>query len=34
MVALGEDGEQLPPLQELMSAFGSGDALWEKQIES
>ena len=34
MLALGEDPEQLQTLtQELMSAFGPGDALWEKQIE-
>jgi hypothetical protein len=34
MVALGEDPEQLQTLtEELMSAFGPGDALWEKQIE-
>jgi hypothetical protein len=33
-MALGEDPEQLQTLtQELMSAFGPGDALWEKQIE-
>jgi hypothetical protein len=34
MRALGEDPEQLETLtQELMSALGPGDALWEKQIE-
>jgi hypothetical protein len=34
MLTLGEDPEQLETLtQELMSAFGPGDALWEKQIE-
>jgi hypothetical protein len=34
MLSLGEDPEQLQTLtEELMSAFGSGDALWEKQIE-
>ena len=34
MLALGEDPEQLQTLtQELMSAFGPGDALWEKQVE-
>ena len=34
MLALGEDPEQLQTLtEELMSAFGPGDALWEKQIE-
>jgi hypothetical protein len=34
MLALGEDPEQFQSLtQELMSAFGPGDALWEKQIE-
>ena len=34
MLALGEDPEQFQTLtQELMSAFGPGDALWEKQIE-
>jgi hypothetical protein len=34
MHALGEDPEQLQTLtEELMSAFGPGDALWEKQIE-
>jgi hypothetical protein len=34
MLALGEDPEQLQTLtQELMSALGPGDALWEKQIE-
>ena len=34
MQALGEDPEQFQTLtQELMSAFGPGDALWEKQIE-
>jgi hypothetical protein len=33
-MALGEDPEQFQTLtQELMSAFGPGDALWEKQIE-
>ena len=33
MLALGEDPEQFQTLtQELMSAFGPGDALWEKQI--
>jgi hypothetical protein len=34
MLALGEDPEQLQTLtQELMSAFGPGDALWQKQVE-
>ena len=34
MIALGEDPEQFQTLtQELMSDFGPGDALWEKQIE-
>jgi hypothetical protein len=34
MLALGEDPERLQTLtEELMSAFGPGDALWEKQIE-
>src|SRR5271157_2516249 len=34
MQALGEDPEQLQTLtQELMSAFGPGDALFEKQVE-
>jgi len=34
MLALGEDPEQFQTLtQELMSAFGPGDALWQKQIE-
>jgi hypothetical protein len=34
MLALGEDPEQFRTLtEELMSAFGPGDALWEKQIE-
>jgi hypothetical protein len=34
MLALGEDPEQLQTLtEELMSAFGPGDAFWEKQIE-
>ena len=34
MRALGEDPEQFQSLkQELRSAFGPGDALWEKQIE-
>jgi hypothetical protein len=34
MAALGEDPERFQTLrQELMSAFGPGDALWEKQIE-
>ena len=34
MLALGEDPEQLQTLtEELMSVFGPGDALWEKQIE-
>ena len=34
MAALGEDPEQFQSLkQELRSAFGPGDALWEKQIE-
>jgi hypothetical protein len=34
MLALGEDPEQFQTLrQELMSAFGPGDALWEKQID-
>jgi hypothetical protein len=34
MLALGEDPEEFESLrQELMTAFGPGDALWEKQIE-
>jgi hypothetical protein len=34
MLALGEDPEQLQSLtEELMSALGPGDALWERQIE-
>ena len=34
MLALGEDPQALENLkQRLMSAFGPGDALWEKQIE-
>ena len=34
MLALGEDPEQFQTLtQQLMSAFGPGDALWKKQIE-
>jgi DNA-binding transcriptional MerR regulator len=34
MQALGEDPQEFENLkQELMSAFGPGDALWEKQIE-
>ncbi len=34
MLALGEDPEQFRTLtEELMSAFGPGDAFWEKQIE-
>ena len=34
MQALGEDPEQFQSLtEELRSAFGPGDALWEKQIE-
>jgi hypothetical protein len=34
MRALGEDPEQFQTLtEELRSAFGSGDALWEKQID-
>jgi hypothetical protein len=34
MLALGEDPEEFENLkQELMSAFGPGDALWEKQID-
>src|SRR5208337_2635446 len=34
MLALGEDPERFQTLtEELMSAFGPGDALWEKQIE-
>jgi hypothetical protein len=34
MLALGEDPGQFQTLtQELMSAFGPGDALWEKQVE-
>ena len=34
MLALGEDPEQFQTLaEELRSAFGPGDALWEKQIE-
>ena len=33
-MALGEDPQQFQTLtQELMSAFGPGDALWEKQVE-
>jgi hypothetical protein len=33
-MALGEDPKQFQGLtQELMSAFGPGDALWEKQVE-
>ena len=33
-MALGEDPEQFQTLtEELMSAFGPGDALWEKQVE-
>jgi hypothetical protein len=33
-MALGEDPQQFQTLtEELMSAFGPGDALWEKQIE-
>ena len=33
-MALGEDAEQFQTLtEELMSAFGPGDALWEKQVE-
>ena len=33
-IALGEDPEQFQTLtEELMSAFGPGDALWEKQVE-
>ena len=33
-LGLGDDPEQLQTLtQELMSAFGPGDALWEKQVE-
>ena len=34
MLALGEDPEQLQTLtEELMSAYGPGDALWQKQVE-
>jgi hypothetical protein len=34
MAALGEDPEQFQTLtEELMTAFGPGDALWEKQVE-
>jgi hypothetical protein len=34
MLALGEDPERLQTLrQELMRAFGPGDALWEKQVD-
>jgi len=34
MLALGEDPQEFENLkQQLMSAFGPGDALWEKQIE-
>ena len=34
MLALGEDPEQFQTLtEELMSAFGPGDALWQKQID-
>jgi hypothetical protein len=34
MLALGEDPEQFQTLtEELMSAFGPGDALWEKQVD-
>jgi hypothetical protein len=34
MLALGEDPQEFENLkQELMSAFGPGDALWEKQVE-
>ena len=34
MLALGEDPEQLQTLtEELMSAYGPGDALWRKQVE-
>jgi hypothetical protein len=34
MLALGEDPQEFENLkQELMSAFGPGDALWEKQID-
>jgi hypothetical protein len=34
MLALGEDPEHLQTLtQELMSAFGPGDVLWQKQVE-
>ena len=34
MLALGEDPEQFQFLtHELRSAFGPGDALWEKQVE-
>ena len=33
-MALGEDPQEFENLkQELMSAFGPGDALWEKQVE-
>jgi hypothetical protein len=34
MLVLGEDPQQLQTLtEELRSAFGPGDALWQKQIE-
>ena len=34
MLALGEDPEKLQTLtEELMSAYGPGDALWQKQVE-
>jgi len=34
MLALGEDPEKLQTLtQELMSAYGPGDALYQKQVE-
>jgi hypothetical protein len=34
MLALGEDPEKFDSLkQELMTAFGPGDALWEKQVD-
>ncbi len=34
MLALGEDPEKLQMLtEELMSAYGPGDALWQKQVE-
>ena len=34
MLALGEDPEQLQTLiEELMSSYGPGDALWQKQVE-